>query len=220
MMIKIQSKNMYYQLNSTQKLFTFDQYPMLIDKCDITGLQEILSNVGGYWSGISGVGFLLLNYFLFQNFIHSQAKFLYEQKISGVQHSDHVHQSMPDDIIRYEGGEKTINESSSSSSNDSGSRSAGKNEREESHSTINSSAEAKQIDVELEIKQVETEFMQRLSFSGIFNLYDKVELASNIAKSTLGQSEHNMKNIQELNTRCLSLEFAVNELQEDNKKLR
>ena len=62
--------------------------------------------------------------------------------------------------------------------------------------------------------------MQRLSFNGIFNLYDKVSLNNTMTTTALDQSEHNTKNIQELNTRCLSLEFAVSELKEENKQLQ
>ena len=56
---------MYFDPGAEEKIFVFDKYPMLKTDCEIQNLQTILTSIGGYWSAISGVGFLLLNYFLY-----------------------------------------------------------------------------------------------------------------------------------------------------------
>ena len=78
--MKYQSQNSYIDAGTESKVFVYCSYPMIKTDCEIQDLQLILTSIGGYWSAISGVGFLLLNYFLYLEFINSQAKNIFNAR--------------------------------------------------------------------------------------------------------------------------------------------
>ena len=63
----VQSDNMYF-FDGEDMSFPFKSYPMQELNVRTLGLAETFSKIGGFWSSISGVSFLLLNYFLFRYF--------------------------------------------------------------------------------------------------------------------------------------------------------
>lgn len=71
------------------------------------GLEDLLSKVGGFWSAISGVGFIALNFFLYRYFLTNQIKNIIKdidrtralEEQEEEKHEHHHHQ--------HEDGEKT-----------------------------------------------------------------------------------------------------------------
>ena len=53
---------------------------MNIRKINFLDVNKMLAQVGGFWSSIAGLGFLLLNFFLYQSFMTTQARTILSQQ--------------------------------------------------------------------------------------------------------------------------------------------
>lgn len=55
---------------------------MGVEKIYYVDANDILASVGGFWSSISSIGFVLLNYFLYRAFIRSESRHIAAAKLS------------------------------------------------------------------------------------------------------------------------------------------
>lgn len=78
LLFRIQSPNMFTKYVGKTSLFT--DYPMEKIEIQFMDVNQLLPVIGGYWTSISGIGFIILNYFLYREFISAEAREIYNQK--------------------------------------------------------------------------------------------------------------------------------------------
>ena len=98
--------------------FIWDRFPMDDKKIKSNNLNNFITKLGGFWSSISGIGFLFLNMFLYHIFYKRQVQHIYDEKML---HESDIHQ---------------------------------------------------EEDKEIMLERIQSEFKHRLSFHGLYNLYD------------------------------------------------
>lgn len=122
---------------------------MILETIETVDTKEMIQRLGGFWAALSGVGFLALNYFLYNYFFVSTI----------------------DKILLLEKKERQEEASA---------------EDESANMTMNMENEA------LRKIEIKNRFKERLSFLGIYNLYDKLSLQGDLTQEAL----HRVKKLE------------------------
>lgn len=146
-------------------------------KIEVVGIEEVLRNVGGFWSAISGAGFLLINFYLYRYFFTKSVEVILKAELKQLQEDQKE--------------EDALNESMNHLSH---SRELKKEKSEQ-----------------LRRKEIEELFKERISFQGIYKMYDTIKLHGDLTHDT-------EERVSRLEAELDEAKFLIRQLQEELKK--
>lgn len=146
-------------------------------KIEVVGIEEVLRNVGGFWSAISGAGFLLINFYLYRYFFTKSVEVILKAELKQLQ-EDQKEEDALNESMNYLSHSREL-----------------KKEKSE----------------QLRRKEIEELFKERISFQGIYKMYDTIKLHGDLTHDT-------EERVSRLEAELDEAKFLIRQLQEELKK--